>query len=160
MPGPLQRFWRRSATASDKSSFIISFFQNPSGLNYTCGNRFEAQNAGFDPGAINPLVIQAMEEVGIDLSQKQTSAVFGVWKSGQIFQSVITVCSEAEAHGCPIFFRSGDTLALAFSRSFATYRQQPREAAGESQNPRQIRVKIEAGCEEVCPEALGVSVQL
>jgi hypothetical protein len=102
------------------------------------------------------LVIQAMEEVGIDLSQKQTSAVFGVWKSGQIFQSVITVCSEAEAHGCPIFSRSGDTLALAFSRSFATYRQQPGEAAGESQNPRQNP----AGCEEVCPEALGVSVQL
>lgn len=72
-------------------------------LNYTCGEVFEAQSAGLEPGTINPLVIQAMREIEIGLSKKQTQAVFDVWKSGQIFQYVITVCSEAEAKGCPIF---------------------------------------------------------
>ena len=72
-------------------------------LKYTCGEFFEAQSAGLEPGTINPLVAEAMREVGIDISKKQTQEVFNVWKSGQIFQYVITVCSEAEAKGCPIF---------------------------------------------------------
>ena len=66
-------------------------------LNETCGESFEAQSAGLEPGVINPLA-----EVGIDLSQKKTQAVFDVWKSGQLFQYVITVCSDADAQGCPI----------------------------------------------------------
>ena len=72
-------------------------------LDYTCGEVFDVQSAGLEPGKINPLVVRAMAEVGVDLSQKKTQGVFDVWKSGQIFQYVITVCSEAEAEGCPIF---------------------------------------------------------
>src|SRR5437868_5779606 len=72
-------------------------------VNYTCGEFFEAQSAGLKPGTINPLVIQVMMDVGIDLSKKKTQAVFDVWRSGQMFHYVITVCSEAEAKGCPIF---------------------------------------------------------
>lgn len=53
-------------------------------LNYICGEMFEAQSAGLEAGKINPLVVQAMAEVGIDLSGKKTQEVFGVWKSGQV----------------------------------------------------------------------------
>src|SRR4051794_34144019 len=72
-------------------------------LNRICGELFEAQSAGLEAGTINPLVVQAMREMNIDLSNKQTQEVFEVWKSGQMFQYVITVCSEAEAKGCPVF---------------------------------------------------------
>src|SRR6184192_1041990 len=72
-------------------------------LNQTCGEFFEAQSAGLEPGTINPLVVEALLELGIDISKNTTQRVFDVWTSGQIFQFVVTVCSEAEAEGCPIF---------------------------------------------------------
>ena len=72
-------------------------------LNEICGDHFAAESAGLEPGKINSLVVDVMNEAGIDLSGKKTRAVFDVWKSGKLFQYVISVCSEAEAKGCPIF---------------------------------------------------------
>src|ERR671936_3085330 len=74
-------------------------------LNKACGEFLEAQSAGLELGTINPLAVEVLQQVGIDISRNTTQRVFDVWKSGQIFQFVITVCSEseAEAEGCPIF---------------------------------------------------------
>jgi arsenate reductase len=72
-------------------------------LNQLGGDRFAAESAGLEPGTINPLVGEVLNEVGIDLSGKKTQAVFDVWKSGKLFHYVVTVCSEGEASGCPIF---------------------------------------------------------
>jgi arsenate reductase len=44
-----------------------------------------------------------MREIGIDISGKKTQSVFDVWKSGQIFAYVITVCDETSSEQCPIF---------------------------------------------------------
>jgi len=66
-------------------------------LNKSCGEFFEAQSAGLEPGTINPLVVEALRELEIDISKNTTQRVFDVWKSGQIFQFVVTVCSEDEA---------------------------------------------------------------
>lgn len=41
-------------------------------LNLLCPNRFEAQSAGLGPGVLNPLVVEAMREVGVDISGKKT----------------------------------------------------------------------------------------
>ena len=72
-------------------------------LNDICGDYFEAQSAGLEPGELNPLAVQVMDEVGIDISNNKTQAVFDVFKSGQLFAYTITVCDESEAAGCPIF---------------------------------------------------------
>src|ERR1700738_2991311 len=72
-------------------------------LNKRCGEFFEAQSAGLEPGTLNPLAVEALREIGIDISRNKTQAVFDVFKSGELFAYVITVCSEAEAQGCPIF---------------------------------------------------------
>ena len=72
-------------------------------LNEICGDYFEAESAGLEPGELNPLAVQVMDEVGIDISNNKTQAVFDVFKSGQFFPYVITVCDESEAAGCPIF---------------------------------------------------------
>src|SRR6476469_6110829 len=45
-------------------------------LNQTCGESFEAQSAGLEPGTINPLVIEALQEIGLDISKNTTQRVF------------------------------------------------------------------------------------
>ena len=45
-------------------------------MNHICGDQFEAQSAGLEPGTLNPLVVEAMSEVGIDISRKRHTARF------------------------------------------------------------------------------------
>ncbi|HWD93105.1 MAG TPA: arsenate reductase ArsC [Verrucomicrobiae bacterium] len=72
-------------------------------LNQICGAEFEAHSAGLEPGTLNPVVVEAMKEIGIDISGNKTKAVFDFVKSGESFAYVITVCDEASAERCPIF---------------------------------------------------------
>lgn len=74
-------------------------------LKKICPDHFEAHSAGFEGGMINSLAIDAMAEVGTDISTNKTQAVFDAWRSGTMFTHVITVCSEVEAaaRACPIF---------------------------------------------------------
>lgn len=45
-------------------------------LNNYYGDRFEAKSAGYEPGALNPLAIDAMKQIGIDISNNPTNRVF------------------------------------------------------------------------------------
>jgi protein-tyrosine-phosphatase len=72
-------------------------------LNKRCGEFFEAESAGLEAGELNPLAVEALKEVGIDISRNKTQAALDVFKSGQLFAYVITVCDESEKDGCPIF---------------------------------------------------------
>lgn len=72
-------------------------------LNTLSGERFEAESAGIEPGTLNPLAVEVMKEVGIDISQNKTKGVFEFVKKGKLFHYVITVCDEASAGKCPIF---------------------------------------------------------
>src|SRR5438477_257452 len=58
-------------------------------LNHTCGEYFEAQSAGLEPGTLNPFAVQVMAEAGIDISNKATQAVFDVFKSGQLVLAMV-----------------------------------------------------------------------
>jgi arsenate reductase (thioredoxin) len=121
-------------------------------LNYVCGDYFEAQSAGLEPGTINPLVVEVMQEVGIDLSGKKTQRVFDVWKSGQIFQYVVTVCSEAEAEGCPIFPGVTTRLHWPFPDPSKLTGTAAEKLAATRRIRDEIRTKIETWCEEVSPK--------
>ena len=72
-------------------------------LNHLAGDKFEAESAGFEPGILNPIVVIAMKELDIDISNNQTKSVFGLYKQGRIFNFVIAVCDAASAERCPIF---------------------------------------------------------
>jgi arsenate reductase (thioredoxin) len=72
-------------------------------LNTLAGDRFQAESAGFDPTRINPLVIKAMHEVGMDLSKNQARSVFKLYQEGKLFDYVITVCEESAEDQCPMF---------------------------------------------------------
>ena len=119
-------------------------------LNKTCHEFFEAHSAGLEPGTINPLVIEALQELGIDISKNTTQRVFDVWKSGQIFHFVITVCSEAEAEGCPIFAGVTTRLYWPFEDP-SKFTGAHNERLKKTRRVRdQIRAKIDAFCEEHC----------
>ncbi|MGD2086505.1 MAG: arsenate reductase ArsC [Candidatus Aminicenantes bacterium] len=63
----------------------------------------EAESAGFEPGKLNPVVVEVMKEIGIDISNNKTNSVFEFYKEGRLYDYVITVCDESNAEQCPIF---------------------------------------------------------
>ena len=67
------------------------------------GEEFDAHSAGLEPGTLNPLAIEAMKEVGIDISANLTKSVFDLYKQGQVFNYVVTVCDESSSERCPVF---------------------------------------------------------
>jgi arsenate reductase (thioredoxin) len=119
-------------------------------MNQSCGEFFEAQSAGLDPGVINPFVIEVLQELGIDISKNKTQRVFDVWKSGQLFQFVITVCSEAEAEGCPIFGGVTTRLHWPFADP-SKFTGTHAERLEKTRHVRdQIHARIDSFCEEHC----------
>lgn len=64
---------------------------------------FEVESAGFEPGTLNPVVIDAMADAGIDISKNSCDGVFDFYKAGKRYAYVITVCDESSAERCPIF---------------------------------------------------------
>jgi len=106
-------------------------------LNRVCGDIFEAHSAGLEPGKLNPIVVEAMQEAGIDIS-------------GKMFAYVITVCDEASAERCPIFVGTTNRLHWSFPdpSSFQGTHEEKLAKTREVRNT--IKLKIEQWCEEVC----------
>jgi arsenate reductase (thioredoxin) len=69
-------------------------------LRHLAGDRFEIVSAGTQPVPVPPDTIDAMAEVGIDISSHESKAVTPLL--GQHFGYVITVCDRA-VERCPIF---------------------------------------------------------
>ncbi|MBU1042641.1 MAG: arsenate reductase ArsC [Proteobacteria bacterium] len=73
-------------------------------LRQFAGDSFEVESAGLEPAAaVNPLVVEVMAEVGLDLSQKKPQSVFDLFRAGRIYDFLITVCDSTTAERCPIF---------------------------------------------------------
>lgn len=72
-------------------------------LTLMAGDGFEAESAGIEAGTLNPLAVEAMAEIGIDISGNKTRKAFDLLKSGKRFHYVITVCDAANAQKCPVF---------------------------------------------------------
>ena len=64
------------------------------------GDEFEAASAGTEAGGLHPLAIQAMAEVGIDISMQESKTIERYL--GETFDLVVTVCDDA-AESCPVF---------------------------------------------------------
>jgi len=72
-------------------------------LNNMAGHKFEAVSAGLEPGELNPLAVEVMREVGIDISRNKTKSAFELYQRGELFSYVITVCDAKSAERCPNF---------------------------------------------------------
>ena len=79
------------------------------------GDRFEVESAGLELGKLNPIVVEAMKEVGIDISQNKTKSVFDFFKQGKQYDYVVTVCDESQSGACPVFPGTGERLHWGFA---------------------------------------------
>ena len=64
------------------------------------GGQYEVFSAGTRPVGVNPLAVEAMRELGIDISAQRSKSVAEF--AGEKFATVITVCDNA-AEECPVF---------------------------------------------------------
>lgn len=122
-------------------------------LNHMCPDDFIAESAGLKPGVLNPLVVEVMGEIGIDISSKGTQGVIDLFKVGRLFGHVITVCNQASGERCPIF----PGLTRRHHWSFPD----PSAVTGEKEEKlekiRIIRDTIKDRIEEWCSERCAVA---
>jgi arsenate reductase len=115
-------------------------------FNQLCGEgEFEAQSAGVEPGKVDPLAVEVMKEVGIDVSAKQARAVWDLVKGGEMFSYVVTLCDEATERR-PIF--PGVTKRFVWSFPDPSRFEGPWEL--KLAKTRQVRDQIKRQVEEWC----------
>lgn len=113
--------------------------------------RFIAESAGLEPGKLNPYVVRAMSEVGIDISHNATKSVFDLLKQGRDYEVVVTVCSKEAAERCPIFPGLAERLHWPFDDP-STFRGSDEEIMA---GVRRVRDQIEAAVEELIASKAG-----
>lgn len=72
-------------------------------LRHLAGDRFEVASAGIESGKLNPLVVKAIEELGISMEGHFAKKAQDFVDKGEHFDYVITVCDESNAERCPMF---------------------------------------------------------
>jgi len=102
-------------------------------LRLIAGNYFEAASAGTHPVGMNPMTIEVMKEIGIDMAHHRSKHVQEF--AGQAFDYVVTVCDRAK-ETCPIFPTASHVLHWSFDDPAAAPEAQRRQVF------RQIRDEI------------------
>ena len=80
-------------------------------LRHMAGDRFEAMSAGTEATHVRPLAVQAMEEIGMDISGQESKTLARYLQ--EPFDYVITVCDDAN-EACPFFPGAGNRLHWSF----------------------------------------------
>ena len=80
-------------------------------LRNDAGDRFEVFSAGTKPGSVRPEAIEAMREIGIDISGHRSKSLDEYL--GENFDYVITVCDNA-AENCPVFPGKAERIHQSF----------------------------------------------
>lgn len=124
-------------------------------LKQMCGEEFDVYSAGLEPGKLNPIVVEAMQEIGIDISGNQTKTVSDMLQSGRTFAHVITVCDETSAERCPFIPGLTSRLHWGFPDPSALQGSREEKFAHTREIRDMIKAKVEEWCAEVCPAAAG-----
>lgn len=77
------------------------------------GERFGVFSAGLDPKGVNPLTIDVMDEIGLDI-RHHTSDPINKYMMRQSFRYVITVCSDADERCPQALWHKGEKLHWPF----------------------------------------------
>ena len=116
-----------------------------------CGDCFDVESAGIEPGNLNPRVVTVLAEEGIDISGKKTRSVFDLHAQGKTFDYVIAVCSKEAQDKCPVFPGKVERLHWPFD--------DPSAATGTEEEilteTRRIRNHIKEKVEEFCAAYCG-----
>jgi arsenate reductase len=84
-------------------------------LRHYAGDKFEVFSAGLAPSRVNPVAIEVMKEIGIDISNQRSKHVDEF--KGQDFDYVITVCDNVK-EACPVFNRAAQKIHWSFPDPF------------------------------------------
>jgi len=111
-------------------------------LNRFGGQKFQAESAGLEPGTLNPMVVRAMAETGIDISGNKTKSVTDFLEQRKTFDYVVTVCDESSAERCPLFPGSVQRIHWSFP-DLSTLAGTEEQKLGRTREVRdQIRARI------------------
>ncbi len=107
------------------------------------GDSFEVESAGLEPGTLNPVVVEAMREAGIDISQNKTKSVFDFYKQGKLYDYVVTVCDESQSERCPIFPGVAQKIHWGFPdpSAFAGSQEEKLKKTAEVRDQIEVKVK-------------------
>ena len=83
-------------------------------LNEMAPDHFQAESAGIEPGSLNQIVINAMSDIGIDISSNKTKSVQNLIDERRVYDYIITVCDDASAQRCPVFPGEGKRMHMGF----------------------------------------------
>ena len=117
-------------------------------LRHLVAGRVVALSAGTRPGGVNPLAVEIMAEVGVDLSAHTSDSIAEYVSDPP--DLVIAVCSAA-AENCPVFPGSTQVLSWPFD--------DPADAQGSDEEVRaffrrvrdEIRDRLQEWLDEGCP---------
>jgi arsenate reductase len=80
-------------------------------VNHCLGDQIEAFSAGIEASAVNPTAIEAMREIGIDISAYRSKNLSEF--DGQSFDYVITLCGDAN-ETCPLYIGGTKKTHIGF----------------------------------------------
>jgi len=80
-------------------------------VNHDLAGQVKAFSAGVRPTRVNPMAIQVMAELGIDISHQRSKSVDDL--AGEKFDLVITVCDQAREQ-CPLFPGETEVMHVGF----------------------------------------------
>ena len=98
------------------------------------GDRVESFSAGTEKHGLNPLAVEAMNEIGIDISSHQSKTVADLDRD---FDYVITVCGHADEN-CP-YFPARTRIATGYCASVRGERQCRSGTNSTSRGPNAVR---------------------
>ena len=108
-------------------------------LRHDAGDRFEVFSAGISPSYVRSEAINAMRELGIDISGQRSKSVEEF--TGREFDYVITVCDNANEH-CPVFPGTTQRIHWSFEDPAATVGDEATRLAVFRRVRDDIRVKL------------------
>ena len=119
------------------------------------GELMEVWSAGVETHGLNPIAVEVMAEVGVDISDHRSKHLHELRDIS--FDAVITVCDHAR-EACPFFPGAKKMLHAGFADPPAMARDLAAQGAGEEEQRdcyRRVRDEIRAYVETL-PEALGL----
>ena len=81
-------------------------------MSYFRGDEFEVFSAGVEPKGVHAKAIEAMREIGVDISSQRSKHIDEL--ALKEFDYIITLCDHA-AQNCPVFLGKGVKLHQGFN---------------------------------------------
>lgn len=119
-------------------------------VNCFCIGTIKAYSAGLEPGSLNPVVVDAMREMEIDISKNATKGIDDSDIVERRYDYVVTVCDEASSESCPIVPSYGQREHWSFPDP-STFKGSPQQILEQVRSVRDgIRAQIIEWCDIRC----------